>query len=110
MMKTVAGIASSCVMKVVVGLIALLPGVMPLYAQKWYVGEERCPPPRDDGTYAAPYNALEHPYDYPDFPGADKPGWSCSYQREDGVIIQYGDGRTPQEQWQGVWGGLDNGQ
>lgn len=68
-------------------------------ADYWYTGNDRCPPPVDDGTYSAPYNPLEQPMDYPTFEGADKPGWSCSYQREDGVIIQYGDSRTPQEQW-----------
>lgn len=70
----------------------------------WYSGDERCPPPKDDGTYSAPYNALDHRQDYPAFPGADRPGWSCSYQREDGVIVQFGDNRTPQQQWQAIWG------
>ena len=70
----------------------------------WYTGDERCPPPSDDGRYSAPYNALDHPYEYPTFTGADKPGWSCSYQRADGVIVQYGDLRTPQQQWMDVWG------
>lgn len=70
----------------------------------WYTGDARCPPPVDDGRYSAPYNALDHRQDYPTFFGADKPGWSCSYQREDGVIIQYGDNRTPQQQWREVWG------
>jgi len=76
--------------------------------KKWYVGDERCPPPKDDGTYSAPYNALDYPRDYPIFPDADKSGWSCSHQRDDGVIIQYGDSRTPQQQWLNVWGGNDN--
>lgn len=75
---------------------------------KWYNGDERCPPPRNDGTYSAPYNAQDHSREYPDFPGADKPGWSCSYQREDGVLVQYGDSRTPQQQWLGLWGGNDD--
>jgi len=70
----------------------------------WYTGDERCPPPIDDGRYSAPYNALDHRQEYPAFIGADKPGWSCSYQREDGVIVQYGDDRTPQQQWMDVWG------
>ncbi|HCE66037.1 MAG: hypothetical protein A2X82_19520 [Geobacteraceae bacterium GWC2_55_20] len=74
----------------------------------WYVGDERCPPPKDDGTYSAPYKALDYPQDYPTFFGADKPGWSCSYQREDGVIVQYGDSRTPQQQWLALWAGGDN--
>jgi hypothetical protein len=71
---------------------------------KWYIGDERCPPPKDDGVYSAPYNALEHQHEYPVFTGADKPGWSCSYQREDGVVVQYGDSRTPQQQWLAIWG------
>jgi len=69
----------------------------------WYVGDERCPPPKDDGTYSAPYNALDHQQEYPTFPDADKPGWSCSYQREDGIVVQFGDGRTPQQQWLAIW-------
>lgn len=85
-------------------IMAVMVALLPANSAKWYVGDERCPPPTDDGTYAAPYNALEHPREYPTFVGADKPGWSCSYQREDGVIVQYGDSRTPQEQWQSVWG------
>jgi len=75
---------------------------------KWYTGDEHCPPPKDDGTYSAPYDAQKHPHDYPTFNGADKPGWSCSYQRGDGVIVQYGDSRTPQEQWKAVWGELNH--
>lgn len=76
----------------------------------WYVGDDRCPPPKDDGTYSAPYNALDHPNEYPVFAGADKPGWSCSYQREDGTIIQFGDSRTPQQQWLDVWKNSSNDQ
>ena len=92
-------------MKIVIaGLIAVLAGAIPFTVQQWYVGDERCPPPKDDGTYSAPYNPFDHRADYPTFAGADKPGWSCSYQREDGVIIQYGDNRTPQEQWLMLWG------
>jgi len=75
---------------------------------KWYTGDEKCPPPKDDGTYSAPYDASEHPYDFPIFPDADKPGWSCSYQREDGVIVQFGDSRTPKEQWLSLFGGNDD--
>ena len=71
---------------------------------KWYTGDERCPPPKNDGKYSAPYSALDHPHEYPAFSDADKPGWSCSYQREDGVIVQYGDSRTPQQQWRAIWG------
>jgi len=74
-----------------------------LQHSEWYSGDERCPPPKDDGTYSSPYHALDHPHDYPTFTGANIPGWSCSYQRGDGVIIQYGDGRTPQEQWNDLW-------
>jgi hypothetical protein len=29
----------------------------------WYTGDERCPPPRDDGTYPAPYEAQDYPHD-----------------------------------------------
>lgn len=71
----------------------------------WYRGDERCPPPKDDGTYSALYNAQDHAQEYPTFSGADKPGWSCSYSREDGVLVQYGDSRTPQQQWLDLWGG-----
>jgi hypothetical protein len=74
---------------------------------EWYSGDERCPPPKENGTYSAPYNAKDN-REYPTFEGADKHGWSCSYQRDDGVIVQYGDSRTPQEQWQSVWGSNDN--
>lgn len=90
-------------------LLAVIMLATPGYAavEKWYDGDERCLPPRDDGTYSAPYSALEHPHQYPTFAGADKPGWSCSYQRKDGVIIQYGDSRTPQQQWLALWGGND---
>jgi hypothetical protein len=73
--------------------------------KEWYAGDERCPVPKDDGKYSAPYKAQDHPGEYPTFSDADKQGWSCSYQREDGVIIQYGDSRTPQQQWLDVWGG-----
>lgn len=72
--------------------------------QQWYSGNQICLPPKDDGTYSAPYDAQQHPHDYPTFADADKPGWSCSYQRADGVIIQFGDSRTPQEQWRALWG------
>ena len=88
---------------IVAVMIAFAAAVMPVGEGQWYVGDERCPPPKDDGTYSAPYKALDHQYDYPTFSGADKPGWSCSYQREDGVIVQYGDSRTPQQQWLAIW-------
>jgi hypothetical protein len=74
-----------------------------------YRGDKRCPPPKDWSKYSEPYNPYEHPNDYPTFNKADKPGWSCSYQREDGVIVQYGDSRTPQEQWLFTWGDHKNG-
>jgi hypothetical protein len=70
----------------------------------WYTGDDRCPPPKDNGTYSSPYNALDHRQEFPTFPDADKPGWSCSYQREDGVVVQYGDSRSPQQQWVAIWG------
>ena len=84
--------------------LAFSVAVMTPESRQWYVGDSHCPPPRDDGRYSAPYKAIDHPNDYPTFIGADKPGWSCSYQREDGVIVQYGDSRTPQEQWLSLWG------
>lgn len=74
-----------------------------------YAGDERCPPPGDDSGYSAPYDAKDHPGEYPTFDGADKPGWSCSYMREDGVIVQYGDSRTPQQQWSALWGSGSDG-
>ena len=88
-------------------LLVALSGTPALGADCWYEGDDRCPPPEDDGTYSAPYNPLDQPYDYPTFEGADKPGWSCSYQREDGVIVQYGDSRTPQEKWLAIHGNND---
>lgn len=72
-------------------------------ATNWYVGDQRCPPPKDDGTYSPPYDAKDHPGEYPAFQGADKAGWSCSYPREDGVIVQFGNSLTPQQQWLAVW-------
>jgi len=89
---------------IVAVMIAYMAAVMSPGGEKWYVGDERCPPPRDDGSYSAPYRAIDHQNEYPIFVGADKPGWSCSYQRENGVIVQYGDSRTPQEQWLAIWG------
>lgn len=83
---------------IAVAAVAMLPD-----SRLWYVGDERCPPPKDDGSYSAPYSAVEHPNDYPTFADADKPGWSCSYRREDGVIVQHGDSRTPQQQWHDLW-------
>jgi hypothetical protein len=73
-----------------------------------YRGDERCPPPSDWSQYSPPYEPLDHQSEYPVFAKADQQGWSCSYQREDGVIVQYGDIRTPQEQWLSVWGSADN--
>lgn len=91
-------------------LLAVLTAAMPMLSDnavgEWYSGDERCVPPKDDGTYSAPYNALEHRQEYPQFSGADRPGWSCSYQRSDGAIVQFGDSRTPQRQWLDVWGAV----
>lgn len=91
------------------GMIALLAAALPLQTPAWYTGDGRCPAPKDDGTYAAPYNPLKYPHEFPVFAGADKKGWSCSYQREDGVLVQFGDSRTPQEQWRSVWGDMNSG-
>ncbi len=74
-----------------------------------YRGDERCPPPTDWSRYSEPYDPLEHPHDYPTFYKADWPGWSCSYQREDGVIVQYGDSRSPQQQWKDMYSGGNDG-
>lgn len=94
------------------GILAILAAVClagpQLQEGGWYTGDDRCRPPKDDGTYSAPYNALDHKDEYPTFSGADKKGWSCSYQREDGVIVQYGNSQTPQEQWLAVWGGVSD--
>ena len=86
-------------------LFVLFLAVAHAYGEEnsWYTGDERCPPPKDDGTYSAPYKAQDHPNEYPVFNGADKPGWSCSYQRGDGVVVQYGDSRTPQQQWLAIF-------
>lgn len=92
----------------------MLIGCLLLSVQAWadaagdYRGDERCPPPQDWSSYSEPYEPLAHPNEYPTFYKADWPGWACSYQRNDGVIIQYGDSRSPQEQWLAVWGGSDN--
>jgi len=77
-------------------LLFVATGVM---AAGDYRGDERCPPPKDGEGYSPPYHPIDHPYEYPDFPGADLPGWSCSYLREDGTIVQYGDSRSPRQQW-----------
>src|SRR4051812_35709060 len=53
-----------------------------------YRGDAKCPPPADWSAYSEPYNPLDHRYEYPTFYKADLPGWSCSYQREDGVTVQ----------------------
>lgn len=95
-------------MKRIVTGVALLALASTVYADGDYKGDERCPPPKDWSRYSEPYFPRDHPGDYPTFYKADRPGWSCSYQREDGVIVQYGDSRTPQEQWLAVFG--NNGQ
>ncbi len=95
-------------MKVVLSLVsAAVLAATPLCAEetKGYAGDEVCTPPKDATAYAAPYDARDHPNEYPTFPGADKPGWSCSYLRPDGVYVQYGDSRTPQQQWSALYGG-----
>lgn len=80
--------------------VVLLGGAQLATAEtNWYSGDERCKPPKDDGTYSVPYDAKNHPGEYPTFAGADKPGWFCGYQREDGVLVQYGNSLTPQQQW-----------
>ena len=90
-------------------VVMLLMSVTAGWAAGDYRGDERCPLPKDWSAYSEPYEPLEHPHDYPTFYKADWPGWSCSYQREDGVVVQYGDSRTPQQQWLSVYGG-NNGE
>jgi hypothetical protein len=68
-----------------------------------YSGDVQCRPPKDWSSYSEPYYPQDHPNDYPTFHKADRPGWVCSYNREDGVIVQFGDSRTPQEQWIATW-------
>lgn len=87
--------------------VVLIASASLAYADGDYRGDERCPPPKDWSKYSEPYYPRDHPLEYPTFYKADWPGWSCSYQREDGVIVQYGDSRTPQEQWLAVFGGSD---
>ena len=94
-------------MKRIVMGVALLTFVTSVYADGDYKGDDRCPPPRDWSRYSEPYFPQDHPRDYPTFYKADWPGWSCSYQREDGVIVKYGDSRTPQEQWLAIFGKND---
>lgn len=85
--------------RILVIIILLLCLVSRAMAAGDYRGDDRCPPPKDWQGYSPPYNPLDHPDEFPTFNGADLPGWSCSYQREDGVVVQYGDSRSPQEQW-----------
>lgn len=91
-------------MKQVVIVIAVLTLASSVYADGDYKGDGRCPPPKDWSNYSEPYFPQDQPRVYPTFYKADWPGWSCSYQREDGSIVQYGDSRTPQEQWLAVFG------
>lgn len=78
-----------------------------VFAAGDYRGDERCPLPKDWSKYSEPYDPLDHKDEFPQFYKADWPGWSCSYIREDGVLVQYGDIRSPQEQWLAVYG-IDN--
>jgi len=96
-------------MKTLIFLVGclLLCSAAVAFAAGDYRGDERCPLPQDWSSYSEPYEPRDHPDDYPTFHKADWPGWACSYQREDGVIVQYGDSRSPQEQWLAVWSGSD---
>lgn len=91
-------------MRTVMIIILLFCRLSAALAAGDYRGDERCPPPKDWQGYSPPYDPLDHPSEFPTFPGADLPGWSCSYQRDDGVVVQYGDSRTPQEQWLSLHG------
>lgn len=86
-------------LRILLIIILLLCSVSGAMAAGDYRGDDRCPPPKDWLGYSPPYNPLDHPNEFPAFSGADLPGWSCSYQRDDGVVVQYGDSRSPQEQW-----------
>jgi len=89
--------------KIVLAGFLMLCSVSVVYGGGDYRGDERCPLPKDWSGYSQPYEPLDHPNEYPVFAEADRHGWSCSYQREDGVVVQFGDSRTPQEQWLSVW-------
>ena len=95
-------------MKIIVMAVAVMLFASLAHADGDYRGDERCPPPTDWSKYSEPYYPAEHGNEYPTFYKAVWPGWSCSYQREDGVIVQYGDSRTPQEQWLDLFGRNDN--
>lgn len=90
-------------------MAVLLVGATDVHAAGDYRGDERCPPPKDWSGYSEPYQPLDHPHDFPTFEKADQPGWSCSYQREDGVVVQYGDSRSPRQQWLDTWGNHSGG-
>ncbi|NJD39289.1 MAG: hypothetical protein FIA89_13350 [Geobacter sp.] len=94
-------------MKKIFVAMLLLASAVQAQADGDYRGDERCPLPKDWSNYSEPYYPQDHPNEYPTFDKADRPGWCCSYQRDDGVIVQYGDCRTPQEQWLSVFGGSD---
>jgi hypothetical protein len=94
-------------MKSIVIAVTMLIFASSAHADGNYRGDEHCPPPKDWSKYSEPYFPLDHPTEYPTFYKADWPGWSCSYQREDGAIVQYGDSRTPQQQWLAVYGDIN---
>ena len=94
-------------MKQLIMAITIISVASSAYADGDYRGDERCPLPKDWSDYSEPYFPLDHSQEYPTFYKADWPGWSCSYQRDDGVMVQYGDSRTPQDQWLAVFGGSD---
>ncbi|HWI40239.1 MAG TPA: hypothetical protein VNX25_01980 [Verrucomicrobiae bacterium] len=89
--------------RIFIAALLLAAAAGPSLAAGDYRGDARCPLPTDWSRYSEPYEPLDHPGDYPTFPKADVPGWSCSYQRSDGIIVQYGDSRTPQQQWLDTW-------
>ena len=91
--------------QIILAVVVVLGAGTVVFADGDYRGDERCPLPKDWSGYSEPYFPQQHPTEYPTFYKADRHGWSCSYQREDGVVVQYGDSRTPQEQWLDVYGG-----
>ena len=90
-------------------IVVMLGTVSWAHALGDYQGDERCPPPKDWSDYSEPFDPSNNPTEYPNFYKSDWPGWFCSYQRDDGVIVQYGDSRSPRQQWLDMYGG-DNDQ
>lgn len=74
-------------------------------------GDERCRPPRDYNAagYARPIDVLGTPNEPTGYEAEHMKQWSCSYQRPDGTIVNYGSSFTPLEQWRHSRAGGDGG-